>query len=131
MAVDFLETPSGIEMFRIHGDVQQLRPKSFPFTFRLLLHGITSTAVHFLSTKHLLPYSATELHPILNETFDDRGEIFGLVKSLVINPSIQLEPRFQPIWTHYTASVPYEITLLNFQLVVNNRAHDILFESER
>lgn len=121
---------SGLELFRMHDSVQRLRSKSTPHSLQLLLHKTISTAVNFLSFRHSHS-SVNEIGPVLNEDLYGPEEIFGLITNLIITPSTKLEPAFQPRWTHYTATVPYETTLLNLKVVLNGLAAYSLFESER
>ena len=119
---------SGLELFRMHDNVQRLRSKSTPYSLQLLLHKTITTAVHFLSIRGSHS-KAKEIGSVLNE--DGEEEIFGLISNLIITPSIKLEPAFQPRWTHYTATVPYEMTWLNLKVVLNDCASYALMESER
>lgn len=100
-----------------------------PFSLRLQLHRLMNSAVHFLSTKR--PVQLNIDSKILNATFYEQEEIFGLITNLTINPFLRLSPSFQPRWTYYSASVPYEITLLNFQLVVSDLVAYVVYENER
>lgn len=130
LAADFMPKSSGLELFRMHDSVQRLRSKSTPHSLQLLLHKTISTAVNFLSFRHSHS-SVNEIGPVLNEDLYGPEEIFGLITNLIITPSTKLEPAFQPRWTHYTATVPYETTLLNLKVVLNGLAAYSLFESER
>lgn len=124
-----MRTAYGTKLLRIHDNVLRLRTKSTPHSLHLLLHKTISTAVHFLSNPHSYPTKDTG--PILNELLYDTEEIFGLIGDLIIEPFAKLEPTFQSRWTHYTATVPYEITWLNLQVILNNHAAYALLESER
>ncbi|XP_046439706.1 cadherin-like and PC-esterase domain-containing protein 1 [Daphnia pulex] len=130
LAADFMPKSSGLELFRMHDSVQRLRSKSTPHSLQLLLHKTISTAVNYLSFRHSHS-TVNEIGPVLNEDLYGPEEIFGLITNLIITPSTKLEPAFQPRWTHYTATVPYETTLLNLKVVLNGLAAYALFESER
>lgn len=121
---------SDLELLRIHSDVQRLLSKGTPCSMRLFLHRMTKTAINFLSTNRAI-FRETKLGPILNETDYEERELFGLIQSLKMTPSIHLKPSFQPRWTHYTSSVPYETTLLTFQITPNSLASGVVHEGER
>ncbi|XP_057373331.1 cadherin-like and PC-esterase domain-containing protein 1 [Daphnia carinata] len=129
IAADFIRTPSDTELLRIHHDVHRLRTKSTPHFLHLLLHKTISIAVRFLSVRRFYP--ATKFGSALNEHLYDEREIFGLIHSLVINPFIKLEPTFHSRWTHYSATVPYEMTWLNLQVFLNDHATYALVENQR
>ena len=117
-----------MQLFRIHDNVQQLRSKSTPHSFILFLHKIMTTSLQYLLTRQSFT-SASQLNSVLNGTYYE--EIFGLISNLIVTPLIPLEPAFQPRWTHYVATVPYEITLLNFRVVLNSAALAVTLENER
>uniref|UniRef100_A0A0P6JYB6 Cadherin and PC-esterase domain-containing protein 1 n=1 Tax=Daphnia magna TaxID=35525 RepID=A0A0P6JYB6_9CRUS len=129
IAADFIRTPFDTELLRIHHNVHRLRTKSTPHSLHLLLHKTISTAVRFLSIRR--SYPATKFGSALNEHLYDAREIFGLISNLVINPFIKLEPTFHSRWTHYSATVAYEMTWLNLQVFLNNHATYALLENER
>ncbi len=135
-----LQIEENLESIRHHRDqdpgtaqpadsVKRLRSKSTPHSLQLLLHKTISTAVNYLSFRHSHS-SVNEIGPVLNEDLYGPEEIFGLITNHIITPSTKLEPAFQPRWTHYTATVPYETTLLNLKVVLNGLAAYALFESE-
>lgn len=98
---------------------------------RLLLHRITRSAIYFLSSKNGAIFRERNSNSVLNEGVYDQKELFGLIQSLKISPFIHMKPSFQPKWTHYIATVPYETTSLYFQFTLNSIASDIVYENER
>lgn len=124
-----LKSSSGLELFRLHDNVHRLRSKSTPYSLQFLLYNTISTAVRFLSNRrsHLTAHEIVD--SVLNE--DHSKEIFGLIANLITTPSIKLEPAFRPRWTHYTATVPYDVTWLNLKVILNEHAAYALLENER
>lgn len=114
---------------RIHDGVQHVRSKTAPYFMKLLLHDVLRSAVQISTSKITL--SPSQDNSVLEDDVFHLEEIFGLITNVVITPSIQLEPKFQAKWTFYTATVPYEVTYLNLQAILNNCGANLLFENER
>jgi hypothetical protein len=129
VAADFMLKSSGLELFRLHDNVHRLRSKSTPYSLQFLLYNTISTAVRFLSNRR----SHLTAHEIVDSVLyeDHSKEIFGLIANLITTPSIKLEPAFRPRWTHYTATVPYDVSWLNLKVILNEHAAYALLENER
>ncbi len=109
-----------LELVRVFSRVPEQLISSETSSFnQLLMYKILSGSVHFLSNFAAPKDSSTSLLSLI-----------GTLK-LINADEVELHPSFRPMWTDYSATVPYRAFQLTLRITVNENTDAIHFDGRK
>lgn len=108
-------------MFRVFADIFDLVPRSAVISSaKLMVYRIMHRSVVYLATKKLLDRTGIDFDPTPDQLATRENQRpFGLIEHFEVDPEIDLEPSFNPRWTDYSATVPYQLQWVTLKVTLN------------